>query len=263
VYPNLGISIALQAPGPAIPSANQVYVNPIGILNAASFAPFTSGISPGELIAIYGSNLALAGSTQVTINGTPAQFVGVPSPTQVSVLVPFNILGPYAQLQVTNGQASNIVWELVDQTSPGIFTQAQNGLGDAVVLHSNGNAVTSSSKAVPGETVYIVATGLGAGVVQPGIGVPGSPSSTPIPPSSITVTIAGIVAAVNSVTLSPGNQGMYEIAATVPPAAAAGDLSLVVAEVDGTTALATIPVGAAPASSTATSAAVRARAFIR
>ncbi|MGD1094605.1 MAG: hypothetical protein ABSB35_21750 [Bryobacteraceae bacterium] len=69
IYPNLGISIALQAPAIAPPSsysASQLYINPIGVVNAASFAPYTSGISPGELIVIFGSGFDM--TTQVIFN---------------------------------------------------------------------------------------------------------------------------------------------------------------------------------------------------
>ena len=40
-----------------------------GVINAASYAPFTTGLAPGELVSIYGANLA--GSTVVTQGGNP------------------------------------------------------------------------------------------------------------------------------------------------------------------------------------------------
>jgi hypothetical protein len=49
ITPMLGISVALQAPtAPAAPTT--VSMDPTGIVNAATYAPFTAGISPGEFL---------------------------------------------------------------------------------------------------------------------------------------------------------------------------------------------------------------------
>ncbi len=55
LWPFIGIDVGLQAPAFSGPS---VYLNPTGIVNAASFSPFTAGVSPGEFVTLYGSNLA-------------------------------------------------------------------------------------------------------------------------------------------------------------------------------------------------------------
>ena len=97
IGPYLGINVALLPPSF---SGSGVYLNPAGIVNTASFAPFTAGIAPGDFITLYGANLAPGTATaytvpfpttagldgvQVTVNGLPApvQFV---SPGQISVL---------------------------------------------------------------------------------------------------------------------------------------------------------------------------------
>ena len=85
IGPYLGINVAMQAPTFTPTASQPVYINPTGVVNAASFSPFTAGISNGDFITIFGTNLAaktvvassvpyptILGGVQVRINGTPA-----------------------------------------------------------------------------------------------------------------------------------------------------------------------------------------------
>src|SRR5579871_213996 len=63
--PLLGISVALAAP--ALKNSG-VFLDPTRITNAASSAPFTAGIAPGELITLYGTNLAAAAQYDPTLD---------------------------------------------------------------------------------------------------------------------------------------------------------------------------------------------------
>ena len=120
IGPYLGLSVALAAP---TVSGSGVWIDPQGVVNAGSFAPFTAGVSPGELITIFGSNLAAntvvassipfpttLGEVQVNVNGLPAPIYYVTS-TQISVLVPYaTAAGSIASISViNNGTASNTV----------------------------------------------------------------------------------------------------------------------------------------------------------
>ncbi|MEI9976435.1 MAG: hypothetical protein WDO73_32890 [Ignavibacteriota bacterium] len=82
----LGLSVAVQAP--TITPTSSVFIDPTSVQNSASNAPFTTGIAPGELITLYGTNLAAAttvaqapfptsglGGVQVTIGGLPAAYI--------------------------------------------------------------------------------------------------------------------------------------------------------------------------------------------
>jgi uncharacterized protein (TIGR03437 family) len=172
-WPLLGVSVALQAP--SFMPTGPVYLSPTGIVNAASYAPFTAGISDGELLTLFGSNLAAGnfsaaapypatlGGVQVMVNGIAAP-VSYVTPGQVSIVVPFEIASAAAQFQVNNnGILSNIVMELVNQTTPGVFTFPGSGLGYGAVVHSaDGTSVSPSSPAQPGETVSVFAAGLGS-----------------------------------------------------------------------------------------------------
>ena len=82
-------------------SGSGTYLSPLGVANAASFAPVGASISPGEFVTLFGSNLSgktavsptvtfgtsLSG-VQVLINGAAVPVYSV-SATQVSALVPF------------------------------------------------------------------------------------------------------------------------------------------------------------------------------
>ena len=81
-------------------SGSGVYLSPVGVVNAASSAPFTAQVAPGEFLTLYGSGLApttasaslpfpkLFNGVQVLINSLAAPIYYV-SPTQISVVVPY------------------------------------------------------------------------------------------------------------------------------------------------------------------------------
>ncbi|MBV9747013.1 MAG: hypothetical protein JO099_24895 [Acidobacteriia bacterium] len=162
----LGISVLIQAPSS---SGSGVYIYPTGVLNAGSSAPFTAQLAPGELISIYGTNLAnttatdltlptTLGGTQVMINGQAAPLAYV-SPTQINAVVPITIsASSIASIQVVNGSgSSNTITNFVGDTQPGVF----NTLTLPAIQHSNYSMVTSSSPTQPGETILVYLTGLG------------------------------------------------------------------------------------------------------
>jgi uncharacterized protein (TIGR03437 family) len=247
----LGIGIALKAPAGSSPPPAGPYINPAGVINAASYAPFTAGISAGDAIVIYGSNLAPPGQgpwgqVTVSIDNILAQ-VEYAYPNQVAAVVPSAVTGPYAQIQVTtNGASSNTVWAQVYPTTPGVFTQAQNGLGDAIAQRSDGTLVTPSNPAKANDMVVVDVTGLGA-LVQPGL-----PSSfTYMPASAITATIGGVAAAVSYPALTPSATGVDKITITVPSSGlTVGENTLAISAPDSQTVQATISIGAGSASTT-------------
>jgi uncharacterized protein (TIGR03437 family) len=256
IAPYLGLTVALQAP--TLTPTGSVYLNPTGIVNAASYSPFTAGISDGEYLALFGNNLApspasapnlplptILNGVQVTINGTPVP-INYVSPGQLDVVVPLGNTFPLAQIQVTNnGVASNIVTELVNATTPGVFTSSY-GLGYAIAEHANGLLVSPSSPAQPGETVITYASGLGTvfPTVMDGSAAPATPLSTTS--NAITLDVGGVPAPVTAYSftgLAPGFAGLYQVNVTIPSTAAAGDNTLDISGPDSYATQALIPVG--------------------
>lgn len=247
----LGINVAVQAPSF---SGSGVYINPTGVVNAASSAPFTSGVAPGEFISIYGTNLApstQADSTfptqingvQVLINGNPVP-VYVVSANQISALVPFVIGSSIAAIQVmNNGAASNVVTEFVNLTAPGVFTEPSGGIGYAAALHADSSLVTTGSPAHAGETVAMFVAGLGT--VNPTIadGTPGPTNPLSNATNSITVLVGGAPATVSFAGLAPQLIGLYQINFAVPAGLTAGDNPVDVLGPDYYTAQALLSIG--------------------
>jgi uncharacterized protein (TIGR03437 family) len=266
VGPYLGLYVALQAP---TLSGTGVYLNPAGVVNAASFAPFTAGISNGEFIVLYGTNLAAGtqvattlpfpttlGGVTVTINSLKCPIYYV-TPTQIAVIVPYGTTFAIGQIQVNNnGNTSNVVTEFINKTTPGIFTLNANGLGYGAIEHANGAVVTPQNPAAPGETVAVYLSGLGNifPPVAEGTAGPTSPLSYTI--NAISAYVGGAAAGVNvcpgSTTngcgiLAPYLAGLYQINVTIPSTATSGDNVVEILGPDSDTYLALVSVGGSSA----------------
>lgn len=250
------IVLGVHAPGFSGPG---VYLNPAGVVNGASSAPFTNGISRGELITLYGSNLAAnnvvasslpfpatLGGTQVTVNGRNAPIYYV-SATQVSVVVPYATESGgndfLAKIQViNNGTPSNAVTVFINATSPGIFSIPPGGVGAGAVLHADYSVVSASNPAKRGETLQIYLTGLGdvSPAVTEGTAAPTNPLSQTT--NQFNVYIDGQTATVGYSGLAPGLAGLYQLNVVVPAAAGSGDVYLDVESNDAYTSQVTIRV---------------------
>jgi uncharacterized protein (TIGR03437 family) len=249
-----------------------VFINPQGITNSASSAPFTAGISNGQFITLYGSNLAQGtavatalplpttlGSVQkVSINGYNAPIYYV-SPTQISVIAPFENTFSIAQIQVTNnGTQSNTVTVPVNMSTPGVFTLdsrfgglGPGGLGYAAAEHADYSVVSDSNPAQPGETIQIYVTGLG-NVYPPnpdGAAGPTNPLSNTT--NQFTIDFGGTAAPAPAfVGLAPALAGLYQINVQVPTGLSSGTYLLGIYGPDSYTDQAAIPVGTATSSTT-------------
>jgi uncharacterized protein (TIGR03437 family) len=224
-----------------------------GIVNGASF---TQGIEAGSWVSIQGQNLSTTTRTWTSSdfnNGTPTSLDGVSvsiggkpayvyyiSPTQINVLAP-DVPAGATSVTVTNASGtSSAVTATVADYSPGLFLTGKY----AIATHQDGTLVApaglygNSSPAAAGETVILWGTGFGP--VSPA--VPSGQTSTQalggstiayasLPPS---IMIGGVPATVVAAALNPSALGLYQIAVTIPKAAASGDQTLV-ASVGGTT----------------------------
>ena len=263
--PYLGLRIAVQGPSFTAPSSAP-FINPTGVINAASYAPFTTGVAPGELMSIYGENLSGStivapagvpfpnklGDVQVLFNNVPAALYFVSS-GQIAALVPFGISGSVVQIQVVRGGVnSNAVTAFRYLTSPGIYSLAASGEGLGAVLHPDYSVVTEQNPAKVGETVQIFLTGLGQvfPTIADGSFGSGDPNNLNLATGSVKVYIGNVLADVGYAGLAPGLPALYQVNATVPSGAGSGNVFLDIGTADSYTTQVALPVAAASSSDT-------------
>jgi len=254
-------------------SGNGVYLNPTGIVNAASYAPITNPVAPYEVVTLFGSGLAAStvintviplpttlGGVQVLINGMAAPLFYV-SPGQIAVEVPREISPDFgvqnATFQVVNNNVmSNAVTVYAWYESPGLFSAGGNGVGPAAAQHANYTLITSGSPAKVGETIILYGTGFGSvnPVVADGAAAPSGPLST-INDTNTTLFLGQTATTLPFAGLTPGDAGLYQLNATVGAGTASGAQSAIVdttysesveasIAVAGTTGLARTPAAA-------------------
>jgi uncharacterized protein (TIGR03437 family) len=233
---NQQFSLIIGIHAPSFSPASTVWINPIGITNAANYTPITNAYAPGELVSLYG-NFGVSsqvdgvlpvptklGGVQVFVNGQAAP-VYLVSQNQISAFIPYEISGDFfATFQVAvNGSKSNKVTVYADNSAPGIYTLSESGIGAGAILHSDYSVVTDASPAVPGETVQMFMTGLGT-VTPPladGVAAPNSPLSVSDEASGTSVLLNDGVdsparAKIAFAGLAPGFAGLYQVNFTVP-----------------------------------------------
>jgi uncharacterized protein (TIGR03437 family) len=210
-----------------------VYLNPIGVANAASYQPITASLAPGELIVLTGSGLssgsgvsvAPAGAFPMSLGGVSATIDGLAcpiyyvSPAQIAIIAPYGLSSNttgLANIQVTNGSTkSNVVQMYLTDAQPGSFSQSANGIGIAAALHAaTAQLITASNPVKPGEYISLFLTGLGT--VTPPITDGGLGPST-------TLSIADVYTGGNLMVYfndyvngSVGNQGTIQFAGLAP-----------------------------------------------
>ncbi len=250
----LGVSVALAAPTFSGPG---VYLNPTGVVNSASFAPFTAQVTPGEFLTLAGTGITTTNNVnpffptklsgvQVLINDVNAPIYYVlneGSYDLISVLVPYETQQGIANIQVLNSAgSSNIVSVYVGATQPGSFTQLSNGIGYVAAQRINANysLVTPANPAQPGDSVVVYGTGLGPttpvitdGSITPSTSLTSAANpvscysgatGTYVPvPGPVCVYLNGTFASVGFEGLTPGLIGLYQINLTVPTGLTAGD----------------------------------------
>jgi uncharacterized protein (TIGR03437 family) len=239
-------------------SGSGVFLNPQGVLNAASFAPPGYPISPGGVMTLFGTGFPATtvtastlpfpmtlGTVQVTVNGLPAPIYSVTS-SQISAIVPFAVTGSTATLVVTVGTAkSNSVVVPLAATSPGIFSIPANGISSAAALHSDYSVISATNPATQGEIIAIYLTGLGATNPAVGDGV-AAPGKAPFPliTGGLAIYVGGVQVPANQIYyagLAPTLAGLYQVNFKIPNVPA-GNVSLAVQTNEGFTDMVYLPI---------------------
>lgn len=227
---NYSLVIGLHA---ASFSGSGVYLNPVGVANAASYQPITASLSPGELIILTGSGLysgsgldvapsgafpTSLGGVSVTIDSIPCAIYYV-SATQMAVVVPYELSSNttgFANIQVTNNSVkSNIVQMYTTDASPGSFSQKASGIGYAAALHAaTGQLITQANPVQPGEYISLYLTGLGT--VTPGVADGAVGPANPLSQADVN-TAGNLTVLFNDYTNgSTQNQGTIQFAGLAP-----------------------------------------------
>ena len=123
----------------------------LSLVNSATLQP---RLSPGVLASLFGSRLAVEGTSgvRVTLNGQPAPLLSV-SPTQINLQIPPGLTAGTVVVEVFNGiSAGDPMLVRLEGVAPGLFA----------ILHADGRLVSEASPAAAGETVAVLATGLQA-----------------------------------------------------------------------------------------------------
>jgi uncharacterized protein (TIGR03437 family) len=212
------------------------------IVNAAGFGN-PGAIAPGELFSIFGFAIGptpaavpsagalptTLGGTTVTINGTaiPIAYAGL---FRVDAVAPFNLSpGSTALLEVqSRNQTSPSVSLVVVNSSPGLFTFGNGGIGRVQAINQDGTINSSARPAARGSIITVYASGLGA--VSPAVPAGSVPPNTPLSTvtAPVAATIGGQLATVQFAGLAPGIPGYYQVNLQVPETATSGPQELVI-----------------------------------
>jgi uncharacterized protein (TIGR03437 family) len=223
-----------------------IFLNPQGIVNAATYAPVGDSVSPGEFIQMYGSGFVASGSmtastlpfpqtldgVNVTINGVAAPMYYV-SPGEIICIVPYELTGTTATIVVFNGPAqSNSVTVGAAPSSPGVFSANDSGYGDGAITHVNNTSVNTNNPAQPLETVQMYVSGLGvlSTPVTDGNGAVGIDDAVTKP----LVYVNGVKADVGYWGLTV-DAGLYQINFTVPAGTPTGEQTVGIFMLNGAT----------------------------
>lgn len=252
-----GLHAADYAP---VNPATDVFLNPLGIVNAASFAPATNPVAPQEMISLFGSNMSSGAAqastlplpttlsnTRVLVNGVAAPLLAV-SPSLITMLVPSDTtpdFTAYASFEVQNNGAvcpvpapkgsqcptSKFVTMYTNYTAPGAFALAENGIGPAAAEGAGYSVIGANNPATPGDIPMLFLTGMGSVTPSLADGVPSSPTGDPwnlldiYNESALYVYFDGYASPdIPFAGVVPGYAaGLYQINAQIPCSVSSGD----------------------------------------
>jgi uncharacterized protein (TIGR03437 family) len=254
------VATATESPFPAATASvtGEVRSNTAPILTRNGIVdPFNSlvgaAVAPGDVIAIYGSNLAAQatpasatplplslGGTSVSIGGIAAPLYYA-APGQINAQVPYELTaGKQYQVQVNAGGALSTPGSIaVTAAAPGLVADPS---GTIIAQHADYSLITEAAPARPGEIILLYLAGMGAtdNPVATGAAAVADPlSRTLISPvitlngSSVTPAFAG---------LTPTAVGLYQINLLVPLGTPNGDLQLSVSQGTAVSNVSILPV---------------------
>ena len=185
-------------------------------LQGWGFGTTTETLSAGLIV---GNQLPTQmGGISATIDGIAAAVTSI-SPNQVVLVSPDDATVGTVPVQLTVYGSTYTGSVTLQKFAPALFRTTSGGIAYSQAFHASGAAVTTSAPANPGETITLLATGLGAtSPVTPALQTVSGWAPVVMP---VTATIGGVPATVQyAAKVSPG---VYQISVTVPLSAAAGN----------------------------------------
>jgi uncharacterized protein (TIGR03437 family) len=248
-----------------IPQAQSAMPVPQPVVNAVTGGASydTTAVSPGEIVAIWGTGLGPAGganltldsnglvetalgATQVFINGNPAALIYAGA-GQVNAVVPYEVASSTKATVVVvyQGNPSAPFAIPIAATRPGIFTHSGGGTGQGAVLNQDQSVNSISSPAARGSWISIYATGEGI-TTPPGVdGRVSAYNGTPLPKAqaNCSATIGGQTASVNYCGEAPYfTAGVLQVNAQVPESINPGSSVPVTITVGGVTSQSNVTI---------------------
>ena len=245
-----------------IPQAQSAMRVPQPVVTAVEGAASydASGVSPGEIVAIYGQGLGPAngvlaqpanGLWGTSFNGVQVFFNGYPAPiyyasaAQLNAIVPYEIAGQSSVnvVVVYQGNGSPPFPAAVAAAKPAIFTKDESGQGQGAILNFPDYSPNGATNPAPrGQYVFIYGTG--EGLTTPP-GVDGRITGTPMPAVSqnCSATIGGVAATLNYCGEAPGaTAGLVQVNALIPESVTPGGAVPVTITIGGVTSQAGVTV---------------------
>lgn len=236
--PNQTAIIALTTSGiTVLPWAYASAVASPQISTVTSAADGTSPVAPGGLMSLLGHQLsptnqatsqiplptALANSC-LTVNGQPVPLIFV-SPTQINAQMPTQAVGNVTLIVHTPAGVSDNFNLTVLPNAPAVFHTGQAGPMinvPTVVRFANGLIVTDSNPVHRGDELVIYLTGMGQTNPSVPNGLPAPVSPLALTVAATTVQLGGTDLPLVYAGLAPGEVGVYQINAIVPPSTPLG-----------------------------------------
>ena len=208
------------------------------LVNAASYFP---GVTSGTIATLFGSGFTDTQGIQVAsgfplptqLSGTSVKVNGVPAPllavAEQEGQAQINFQVPHFPT-TTNNQQLVIVVDNDGREQTFYVRNWADQLGIfSSLTHVNGDPITETNRAQPGEQITIYWTGMNgynfvysAGDFYIPDGIPSPSSASCVPYFDPKVQIGGIAADVSSCSATPGLAGIGQLVVTVPTGLAAG-----------------------------------------
>ena len=203
----------------------------------------TSGLCPGGIAFVQGTNLGTNPSSVSVTVGAKNAFVVNASNTSLQIELPFDAPLGATTLKVGTSAPFNIT---LVQYSPGLPVNPQAGSIVTAFHNSNNAPVTMSFPATPNEQITVVTTGLGP--TKPAAATGFVPNDFSYPVVTLpSITIAGKAATVQSASLAPnGSPGFYVVVFTMRSDVTTGNQNMTVSIGGLTSNSGTQPVSTGP-----------------